>query len=76
MKFLIDNQLPIALASFFRSKGFECKHVLEVGLDKSSDRQVWDLAESQQWIIISKDEDFLHLARSYFPQTARVLCGD
>ena len=32
MKFLVDNQLPTALAQYLRERGFDCQHVLEAGL--------------------------------------------
>lgn len=63
MKFLVDNQLPVALATFIREKGIECKHVFELGLDRASDKQIWDLAHGEGWILVSKDEDFFHLVK-------------
>ena len=50
MKFLVDNQLPSALAGYVRKKGFDCEHVLDAGLADNG------------FVIISKDEDFLYLA--------------
>ena len=63
MKFLIDNQLPIALAAFIRSKNLEASHVFELGLDRASDKEIWELAQKDNWILISKDEDFFHLVK-------------
>ena len=62
MKFLVDNQLPNALAEYVRKKGFDCQHVLDVGLAKVSDVDVCRYATSRELIIISKDEDFLYFA--------------
>ena len=62
MKFLIDNQLPGALASWFVTKGADAVHVVEMGLDRATDRQVWDQAIAESRIVVSKDEDFFHLA--------------
>jgi predicted nuclease of predicted toxin-antitoxin system len=72
VKFLIDNQLPVTLASFFREKGFECKHVIELGLDTATDHAIWDLAVKENWIIVSKDEDFLHIAKTR-PKLAQLI---
>ena len=58
MKFLIDNQLPAALAAFLKELGFEAKHVLELGLDEAFDSEVAAYASSEQLIIVTKDEDF------------------
>ena len=62
MKFLVDNQLPIALARHLQTPGFDCQHVPEVGLAEASDAEVCRYADEQGRIIISEDEDFLHLA--------------
>ncbi len=32
MKLLVDNQLPPALARFLTANGFDCRHVLDIGL--------------------------------------------
>jgi predicted nuclease of predicted toxin-antitoxin system len=62
VKFLVDNQLPVTLARHLQTQGFDCQHVLEVGLAEASDTEVCRYADEQGRIIISKDEDFLHLA--------------
>ncbi len=63
MKFLIDHQLPPALAAFFRARGYPCQHLLEVGMASSSDEEIYQYAMSNQYIIVTKDEDFLYLSR-------------
>ena len=40
MKFLVDNQLPAALARFLTSRGVECRHVLDAGLADASDAEI------------------------------------
>lgn len=62
MKFLVDNQLPAALARFLTDHGFDCRHVQEIGLDASDDREIWALAQSEQRVIVTKDEDFALMA--------------
>ena len=62
MKFLVDNQLPPALAQYLRKRGFDCEHVLDVSLAKALDTEICRYAEEQARIIVSKDEDFLYLA--------------
>lgn len=62
MKFLVDNQLPPALALYLRERGFDCKHVLDVGLGDALDITICRYAEVEDRIIVSKDEDFLYLA--------------
>ncbi len=62
MKFLVDNQLPIALARYLASLGVVRKHVFDLGLAESSDNEIWANADRHAYIVISKDEDFCHLA--------------
>lgn len=64
MKFLVDNQLPVALSRFLEAKKLESIHVLDVGLDKASDQDIWHYAQTHELIVVSKDEDFFHLACS------------
>jgi predicted nuclease of predicted toxin-antitoxin system len=60
--FLIDNQLPAAVARFLASRGVECQHVLDIGLAGSSDAAIWEYANRNGCVVISKDEDFLYIA--------------
>ena len=62
MRFLVDNQLPVALAVYLREKGLDSEHVLEVGLAEASDAELCKYATDNGWTIISKDVDFLYLA--------------
>ena len=62
MRFLVDNQLPAALARFIAALGHECSHVLDVGLGQATDAEIGRHAEMREMILISKDEDFFHLA--------------
>jgi predicted nuclease of predicted toxin-antitoxin system len=65
VKFLVDEQLPPALARFFAAKGFDCQHVRDIALERASDRQIWEYAVAAGWIVVSKDADFLaHAVRS------------
>jgi predicted nuclease of predicted toxin-antitoxin system len=62
VKFLVDNQLPTALAQYLRQRGFDCEHVLDIGLAQASDIEICRYAEAQDRTIVSKDEDFFYLA--------------
>ena len=62
MRFLVDNQLPAALARFLATQGLDCQHVIDLGLAEAKDRQVWQFATAQKMVIISKDEDFFLMA--------------
>ncbi len=58
MKFLVDNQLPSALAKLLVSRGHEARHVLDVGLDAAADTEIWKYAAANSLVLITKDEDF------------------
>jgi predicted nuclease of predicted toxin-antitoxin system len=62
VKFLVDNQLPLALARLLTAHGLDCQHVIELGMDEAGDVEIWNYAAGQGRTVISKDEDFLNLA--------------
>lgn len=62
MTFLVDNQLPQALARFLVSRGLQAKHVLDLGLDEADDQAIWNYAGKNGCVIITKDEDFMSLS--------------
>jgi predicted nuclease of predicted toxin-antitoxin system len=62
--FLVDNQLPAALARFLASRGVKCQHVLDVDLAGASDTAIWEHASRKGSVVISKDEDFLYFANT------------
>lgn len=63
MRFLIDAQLPPALARLLESHGHVAEHVADIGLRHADDSPIWAYATSHQAIIITKDEDFPHRLR-------------
>lgn len=62
MKFLVDNQLPSALARFLASRGVDCLHVLDIDMGAATDVAIWEYAGRNDCVVVSKDEDFLYLA--------------
>ncbi len=62
MKFLIDNQLPLALATMLTSKGHRASHVLDLGLEAATDSEIWNYAAANSLVLITKDEDFSYRA--------------
>jgi predicted nuclease of predicted toxin-antitoxin system len=62
VRFLVDNQLPPALARFIRDDlGCHAVHVTDVGLRDATDEEIWTYASKGGFIVISKDEDFVGL---------------
>ena len=72
MRYLVDNQLPPALAKALAWKGVDAVHVLDLGWGQTPDMTIWTQAREQSWIVVSKDEDFIHLANRP-GDTGRVL---
>ena len=62
MRFLIDAQLPPALAYWLRERGHAAEHVDDVGLSTAEDLDIWNRASEDGAIIITKDEDFAERA--------------
>ena len=58
MKFLVDAQLPPALARWLREAGHQAEHVEDVGLRDANDAAIWARALQSGAIIVTKDEDF------------------
>ena len=63
MRFLVDNQLPAALADWLRARGHAAQHVLEIGLAQSKDNPIWRLATEESLVVITKDDDFAEWVR-------------
>jgi len=61
LRFLVDAQLPPALAKFLRDKGHDAAAVREVQLRDADDDEIWDRARADGAIIVTKDEDFAKL---------------
>lgn len=61
MRFLVDEQLPAALASWLAERGVAADHVDGIGLSGLSDRAIWNHASQTGAVIITKDEDFVYL---------------
>lgn len=62
MRFLVDAQLPPALARWLTENGHEAQHVADIGLEEAKDRMIWKTAIQLQAVIITKDEDFFQMA--------------
>ncbi len=60
-RFLVDNQLPAALARWLEDQGCQADHVLALQLAQSHDKILWERAARDGYVIVSKDEDFADL---------------
>lgn len=63
MHFVVDAQLPPALARLLAGVGHTAGHVVDVGLRDAEDSRIWDYAVKHQAVIVTKDENFVHRHR-------------
>jgi len=63
IRFLIDAQLPPELARRLAARGRTAEHVNRIGLGLASDAAIWRHVASTGAILVTKDEDFVALAR-------------
>ena len=77
MKFLVDQQLPPALADWFKDRGHDAEHTDAIGLGAASDSTIWDYAVRGGFIIVTKDADFASMRlRSGGPQVLWLRIGN
>jgi predicted nuclease of predicted toxin-antitoxin system len=72
IRFLIDAQLPPGLVRRLATRGFIAEHVNRIGLGVASDSAIWRYAARTDATLVTKDEDFVALARRE-PAGPRVL---
>jgi predicted nuclease of predicted toxin-antitoxin system len=58
VRFLVDAQLPPALARLLSERGHVAEHVTDIGLGNAADRELWRYALENDAVLITKDEDF------------------
>jgi predicted nuclease of predicted toxin-antitoxin system len=58
-RFIIDAQLPPALSHWLREHGLSATAVRDLRLRDSDDGSIWNFAVSGDWVVITKDEDFV-----------------
>lgn len=61
MRFLVDAQLPPALARWLAERGHEAAHVGDLGFLETSDGVIWKRAVETGATLVTKDQDFVAL---------------
>lgn len=76
--FLIDNNLSPKIAEKISTPFPNSSQVLKVGLDQSSDEEVFDYAKANNFAILTKDADFYHLLNKngYPPKVVWIRSGN
>jgi len=72
MRFLIDANLPRLLAAWLARRGHGCEHVLDLGLARASDDELWSRCGDGETTIVTKDVDFADRVRAGRPGPAVV----
>lgn len=76
MRFLVDAQLPPALAGWLVSRGHEAQHVLEIFEASAPDTVIAGASRESGSVVISKDADFLQLQVDGMPPVIWVRLGN
>jgi len=68
IKLLFDQNLSYKLVSRLEDIFPNSIHIATIGLDKSSDMDVWKFAKENEYTIVTKDSDFNEICTLYdFP---------
>ena len=72
MKLLLDQNISRKLVPLLREEFPDSAHVAELDFAQSTDRQIWDYAGQNDYVIVSKDSDFRQLAFLFGPPPKAV----
>jgi predicted nuclease of predicted toxin-antitoxin system len=68
MKLLFDQNLSPKLADLFTKTFAGSKHLQDLSLDAANDSVVWEFAKTEEFTIVTKDNDFNNLVAFFgFP---------
>jgi predicted nuclease of predicted toxin-antitoxin system len=59
VNFIVDAQLPPALVRWICDRGHNATHAFDLGFQVTEDTRIWEYAQSQNAILIGKDEDLV-----------------
>jgi predicted nuclease of predicted toxin-antitoxin system len=72
LRFVVDAQLPPALATHLIAAGHQAEHVNAIGHEAATDAEIWSYAIEADAVIVTKDEDFAALSNRE-PEGAQVI---
>ena len=76
MNFIVDSQLPPALAMRLTALGHPSWHIDDILALDASDREICSFARARGWVVITKDADFLRLVASGSPALLSIRVGN
>lgn len=72
---LLDQGLPLSVAGLLREAGWDAVHVSALGMSKSPDARILELARTENRVVVTLDADFhrlLALSGDRTPSVVRV----
>jgi predicted nuclease of predicted toxin-antitoxin system len=77
VRFLVDTNLPPALANWLVARGHEAEHAAVILGATADDQTIWAHAISTSAIVVTKDTDYLDLAtRTGDARVVLLRCGN
>ena len=78
MKLLLDENLSRRLVPVLQQAYPQTSHVVLLGLERAGDREIWHHARACDFVIVTKDEDFVGLlgVLGFPPRLIRILSGN
>lgn len=78
VKLLLDENLSRRIVPLLLDDYPGTTQVALAGLECASDREIWDFAKSGEYVIVTKDDDFLGLLSllGYPPKVVRLTMGN
>ncbi len=61
-RFLVDAQLPPGLARRLIEYGYDTLHINDTDLREAADQDIWNFAVQNDYVVITKDVDFVILS--------------
>ena len=65
MKLLFDQNISFRIISKLKDVFPDAKQVRELGLENSTDREIWEYAKSKDYSIVTFDADFYDMSNLY-----------
>jgi predicted nuclease of predicted toxin-antitoxin system len=62
MKLLLDENLSRRLVPFLQNEFPDSTQVALIGLERADDREIWQYAKSNDYVIVTRDADFSELS--------------
>jgi predicted nuclease of predicted toxin-antitoxin system len=78
VKLLLDQNLSFRIAENLMALHPDSSHVRLVGLERVDDEAIWNFAQANGYVIVSKDSDFHQRSflRGFPPKVVWIRCGN